>query len=130
MAVEHDNLARDAAVDAVLGLLGEGAKLRLRLAGTISAPGTIVSTLLFSTVPFADSSGGTAIANSIASDANATGNATAVGSGSFDTSGDTVIIYFQVAATGSDLDLTGGLTIAPGDIVSVTTPITYTMLAG
>lgn len=129
MAVEHSDAALSAATDGLLGLLGEGAKLNLRLAGSLASPGTIAATLLFGYPAFGDAVAGLATANAMTQDSDAVGNATAVANGSFETSGDSMVLHFAVAASGSDLNLTGGLTIAAHDIVSITTPITYKIMA-
>lgn len=131
MAVEHSDEALNAATDGVLGLLGEAAKLNLRIAGTLASPGAIAATLIFGFPAFGAAGAGDpgkATANAMTQDSDAVGNASAVANGSFETSGDSMIIHFAVAASGSDLNLTGGLTIAAHDIVSITTPITYTAM--
>ena len=130
MAVTHSTAARDAATNAVVDLLdGAGSKLVFRLAGgNIGAPSTAVATLTFATPAFGDSSSGTATAGTITSDTNATGNASAVGTASLQTSADTLVILCGVAASGSDIDMTNGLTVANGDTVSCSS-LTYTALS-
>jgi hypothetical protein len=128
MAVTHSSTARDAATNAVVDLLdGAGSKLVFRVGGTIGAPGTAVATLIMATPAFGASSSGTATAGAIASDTNATGNASAVSTASLQTSGDTLHIYCEVAASGSDIDMTNGLTVTAGDTVSCSS-LTYTAL--
>jgi hypothetical protein len=107
---------------------GAGSKLVFRVGGTIGAPGTAAATLIFSTPAFGASSSGTATAGAITSDTNATGNASPVSTASLQTSGDVLHIYCGVAASGSDIDLTNGLTIASGDTVSCSS-LTYTALS-
>jgi hypothetical protein len=129
MAVTHSTTARDAATNAVVDLLdGAGSKLVFRVGGTIGAPGTAAATLVCATPAFGASSSGTATAGAIASDTNATGNASPVSTASLQTSADTLHIYCGVAASGSDIDLTNGLTIASGDTVSCSS-LTYTALS-
>jgi hypothetical protein len=128
MAVTHSTAARNAATDAVTALIGASGKLVFRLAGTIGSPGTAVATLSLSATAFPASSGGTATANAITSDTNATGNASAVANASLQTSGATLVIHCAVAASASDINLTGGLTIAAGDTVSCSA-LTYTALS-
>lgn len=128
MSVTHSTTARNAATDAVTALLGAGAKLKFRTAGNIGAPGTAAATLSFSADAFGDASNGTATANAITSDTNATGNASAVSTATLETSGGTIIIHCAVAASSSDINLSNGLTIAPGDTVSCSS-LTYTALA-
>lgn len=63
--------------------------------------------------------------SSITSDTNATGNASAVATATLQTSADTVCVHCAVAASGSDINLSGGLTIGAGDTVSCSS-LTYT----
>lgn len=119
MAVTLSTAARDAATNAIVDLLdGAGSKLVFRLAGTIGAPGAAVATLTMATPAFGASSSGTATAGAIASDTNATGNASPVANASLQTSGDVLHIHCAVAGSGSDINLTNGLTVASGDTVS------------
>jgi hypothetical protein len=128
MALTHSTAARDAATNAVTNLLSTaGSKLVFRVGGTLAAPGTAAATLTFATPAFGASSNGTATANAIASDTNAVGNASPVSKASLQTSGGTIHIYCDVAATGSDINLSNGLTINPGDTVSCSA-MTYTAL--
>lgn len=129
MALTHSATARDAATNAVVDLLdGAGSKLIFRVGGTLGSPGTAVATLTFSTPAFGASSSGTATANAITSDTNATGNASAVSKASLQTSGDTLHIYCDVAASASDINMSNGLTVAAGDTVSCSS-LTYTALS-
>jgi hypothetical protein len=99
-----------------------------RLSGTIGAPGTAVATLPLSATAFGASASGTATANAITSDTNATGNASPVATASLQTSGGTLVIHCAVAASGSDIDMSNGLTVASGDTVSCSS-LTYTALS-
>lgn len=128
MAVTHSTAARNAATDAVTALIGTSGKLVFRLSGTVGSPGTAVATLSLSATAFASSSSGTATANSITADTNATGNASAVATATLETSGGTVAIHCAVAASGSDINMTNGLTVASGDTVSCSS-LTYTALS-
>lgn len=128
MAVTHTTAARNAATDAVTALIGASGKLKFRLSGTVGAPGTAVATLSLSATAFGASATGTATANAITSDTNATGNASPVATATLETSGGTVVIHCAVAASGSDINLTNGLTIAAGDTVSCSS-LTYTALS-
>ncbi|MBY0498915.1 MAG: hypothetical protein K2Q14_07070 [Gammaproteobacteria bacterium] len=127
MAVTHSTAARNAATDAVTALIGASGNLKLRLAGNIGAPGAVVATLPLSADAFGDSSNGIATANAISSDTNAAGNASPVANATLETSGGTVVIHCAVGASGSDINMTGGLTIAAGDTVEVSS-LTYTAL--
>jgi hypothetical protein len=125
MAVTHSTAARDAATNAVVDLLdGAGSKLCFR----ISAAGSIAATCVGSTPFFGASSSGTATAGAITSDTNATGNASAVSHATLQTSGDVIAITCQVAASGSDIDFTNGLTVGAGDTVAVSS-LQYTALS-
>ena len=127
MAVTHSTAARNAATDAVTALIGASGKLKFRLAGTVSAPGTAVAPLSLSATGFGAASSGTASANAIASDTNATGNASPVATATLETSGGTVVIHCAVAASGYDINMGNGLTVASGDTVSCS-GLTYTAL--
>lgn len=128
MAATHSTAARDAATNAVVDLLdAAGSKLVFRLSGTLGAPGTAVATLVMATPAFGASSSGTATAGAIASDTNATGNASPVANASLQTSGDTLHIHVAVAASGSDINMSNGLTVAAADTVSCSS-LTYTAL--
>lgn len=128
MAVTHSTAARNAATDAVTALLSTSPRLAFRLTGTVGSPGTVVATLTMSTTGFGASSSGTATANAITSDTNATGNASPVATATLQTSGGTVVIHCAVAASGSDINMTNGLTVAAGDTVSCSS-LTYTALS-
>ncbi len=128
MAVTHSTAARNAATDAVTALIGASGNLVFRLSGTVGSPGTAVATLPLSATAFGAASSGTATANAITSDTNATGNASAVATATLQTSGGTVVIHCAVAASGSDINLTNGLTVNAGDTVSCSS-LTYTALS-
>lgn len=127
MSLTHSTPARNAATDAVLALIGASGKLKLRTAGTIGSPGAAVATLNLSATAFSASASGTATANTISPDTNAAGNASPVANASLETSGGTLIIHCDVAASGSDINLANDLTIANGDTVSCSA-LTYTAL--
>lgn len=129
MSVTHSTASRDAATNAVVDQLdGAGSKLVFRVGGTVGSPGTAVATLTFSTPAFGASSSGTATAGAITSDTNATGNASPVSKASLETSGATIAIYCDVAASASDINMSNGLTVAAGDTVSCSS-LTYTALS-
>lgn len=128
MAVTHSTAARNAATDAVTALIGTSGNLVFRLSGTIGAPGTAVATLPLSATAFGASASGTATANAITSDTNAAGNASPVANASLQTSAGTLVIHCAVAASGSDINMTNGLTVAAGDTVSCSS-LTYTALS-
>jgi hypothetical protein len=125
MSVTHSTASKDLATNAVVDQLdGAGSKLCFR----ISAAGAIAATLTFSTPAFGASSSGTATAGAITGDTNAAGNASAVSHATLQTSADVVAITCQVAASGSDINMTGGLTIGAGDTVSCSS-LTYAALS-
>ena len=129
MSVTHSTLARNTATDAVTALIGASGNLVFRISpSTVASPGTAVATLPLSATAFAASSSGTATANAITSDTNATGNVSAVAYATLQTSGGTIVIQCAVAASGSDINMTGGLTVASGDTVSCSS-LTYTALS-
>lgn len=129
MAVTHSTAARNAATDAVTALIGTSGRLVFRISpSTVVSPGTAVATLQLSATAFGASSSGTATANAITSDTNATGNASPVAFATLQTSGGTVVIQCSVAASGSDINMTNGLTVAAGDTVSCSS-LTYTALS-
>jgi hypothetical protein len=124
MAVTHITSLRNTLADAVTTALGASPRLVFRLSGTVSAPGTAVATLTMSATPFGAASGGTITANAITSDTAATGNASPVANATLQTSGGTVLVHCAVAASASDINMTGGLTIGAGDTVSCSS-LTY-----
>lgn len=130
MAVTHSTNARDVATNAVTALLnasGAG-KLVFRISpSSVASPGTAVATLTFSATAFGASSSGTATANAITSDTNAAGNASPVAFATLQTGAAVVVIHCAVAASGSDINLTNGLTVSAGDTVSCSS-LTYTAL--
>ena len=128
MAVTHSTAARNAATDAVTALIGANGRLAFRLTGTVSAPGAVVALLPLSATAFGASASGTATANAITSDTNATGNASPIATATLQTNAGTVVIHCAVAASGSDINMTNGLTVAAGDTVSCSS-LTYTALS-
>lgn len=129
MAVTHSTAARNAATDAVTALLGGTAKLVFRISpSSVASPGTAVATLSMSATAFGAASSGTATANAITSDTNATGNASPVAFATLQTGAGTVVIHCAVAASGSDINMTNGLTVNSGDTVSCSS-LTYTALS-
>jgi hypothetical protein len=128
MAVTHSTAARNAATDAVTALISTSGNLVFRISpSSVASPGTAVATLPLSATAFGASSSGTATANAITSDTNATGNASPVAFATLQTSGGTIVIHCAVAASGSDINMTNGLTVASGDTVSCSS-LTYTAL--
>lgn len=127
MSTTHSTAFRNTVADAHTTALGASPKLKFRLTGNVGAPGTAVATLTMAATPFGAAASGVATANAIASDTNATGNASAVATATLETSGGTVVSHCAVAASGSDINMTGGLTIGVGDTVSCSS-LTYTAM--
>ncbi len=125
MAVTHPTAMRNTFADLVDTELGTTGKLVFRLTGTANSPGTAAATLSFGNPAFGAASSGTITANSIASDTNATGNASPVATATLETGAGVVKVHCAVAASGSDINLSGGLTIGAGDTVSCSS-LTYT----
>jgi hypothetical protein len=127
MAVTHPTTVRNAMADWLLAQLdvsGPG-KLAFRLTGTADAPGTAAATCTLSATSFGATAAGVATAATITSDTNATGNASPVANATLQTAAGTVKVHCAVAASASDINMSGGLTIAAGDTVSVSS-LTYT----
>ena len=76
---------------------------------------------------FGASSSGVITADTITSDTNATGNASPVATATLQTGAGTVVVHCAVAASGSDIDLSGGLTVGAGDTVACS-DLTYTAM--
>ena len=127
MAVTHPVAFRNTVADLVDSTLSTTAKLVFRLSGTAASPGTAVATLSFGNPAFGAASSGVITANAITSDTNATGNASPVATATLETGAGTVIVHCAVAASGSDINLTGGLTIGSGDTVSCSS-LSYTAM--
>ena len=124
MSVTHPTAFRNTVADLVDSSIGTAGNLVFRTSGTANSPGTAVATLPFGNPAFGAASSGIITANAITSDTNATGNASAVATATLQHSGGTVIVHCAVAASGSDINLTGGLTIGAGDTVSCSS-LTY-----
>ena len=124
MAVTHSTAMRNTLADAITTALGASPRLVFRLSGTVASPGTAVATLVMSATPFGAASSGTITANTITSDTNAAGNASAVANATLQTSGGTVVVHCAVAASSSDINMSGGLTVGAGDTVSCSS-LTY-----
>ena len=127
MAVTHPVAFRNTVADLVDSTLSTAAKLVFRLTGTAASPGTAVATLSFGNPAFGAASSGAITANSITSDTNATGNASAVATATLETGAGTVVVHCAVAASGSDINLSGGLTVGAGDTVSCSS-LSYTAM--
>jgi hypothetical protein len=127
MSVTHSATLRNTLATAVLTAIdagGAASKIVFRLTGTVGSPGTAVATLTASD-PAGTVTGAVLTYSAITSDTNATGNASPVATATLQTSADTVCVHCAVAASGSDINMTGGLTVGAGDTVSCSS-LTYT----
>jgi hypothetical protein len=127
MAVTHSTAVRTSIATAVKDAIDGGAgagKLVFRLAGSVGTPGTAAATLTLSD-PCGTVTNGVLTFSAITSDTNAAGNATQVANATLQTSADTVCVHCAVAASASDINMSGGLTIGAGDTVSCSS-LTYT----
>jgi len=126
--VTHSVAARNAATNAVIGLLGASSKLVFHPAGsTVATPGAAIATLPFTTpTSFGTASVGVATAAPITSDTNAVGGTVAFAS--FQTSANAPVVHCAVAASGADINMTNGLVVAAGDTVSCSS-LTYSALS-
>lgn len=127
MAVTHPTAFRNTVADLVDSTLSTTAKLVFRLTGTAASPGTAVATLSMANPAFGAASSGTITADTITSDTNATGNASPVATATLETGGGTVVVHCAVAASASDINMSGGLTVGAGDTVSCSS-LTYTAM--
>lgn len=124
MAVTHLPATIAAATDAVTALIGASGNLVFRATGTAGSPGSEVATLALATDAFGDAAAGTGIATAgtITQDSSATGGT--VATATLETSGGTVIIHAEVTASSGDYNMSNGLTVGAGDIVTCTS-LTY-----
>ena len=127
MAVTHGTAFRTTVADAVTTALGTTAKLVFRLSGTVGAPGTAAATLSLPNPVGAGATAGVLTVGTITSDTNATGNASPVATATMETGAGTVVVHCAVAASASDINLSGGLTIGAGDTVACSS-LTYTAM--
>ena len=125
MAVTHPEAFRNTVADLVDSTLSTTAKLVFRTTGTAAAPGTEVATLAMANPAFGSASAGVITADTISSDTSATGGT--VATATLETGAGTVIVHCAVAASGSDINLSGGLTVGAGDTVACSA-LTYTAM--
>ena len=126
MATTHTTTFRNQVAD-LIGDSTDSGKLVFRITGsTANTPTTAVATLTLNAAAFPAASTGVVTAAAITSDTRATGGTAAVAT--IETSASAVKAHCAVAASGSDIDLTNGLTITAGDTVSCSS-LTYTAMA-
>lgn len=127
MAVTHPSVFRTTVADLVTSTLSTAGKLKFRLTGTAGSPGTAAATLSLANPAAPGGTAGVITFSTITSDTNAAGNASPVATATLETGGGTVVVHCAVAASASDINLTGGLTIGAGDTVSCSS-LTYTAM--
>jgi len=127
MAVTHPAAFRTTVADLVTTTLSTTGKLKFRLTGTAAAPGTAAATLSLANPAAPGGTAGVITFSTITSDTNATGNGSPVATATLETGAGTVVVHCAVAATASDINLSGGLTIGAGDTVSCSS-LTYTAM--
>ena len=126
MAVTHTTTFRNLVAD-LIGDTTDAGKLVFRITGsTANTPTTAVATLTLNAAAFPAASVGVLTAAAITSDTNAVGGTVAFAT--IETSVGVVKAHCAVAASGSDIDLTNGLTVTAGDTVSCSA-LTYTAMA-
>lgn len=126
MATTHTTVFRNAVSDSIGDAVDSGL-LVFRLTGTADAPGTEVATCTLNVAAFPAAVVGVITAAAITQDSNATGNASAVAHATIETSGGVVQAHCDVAASASDINMSNGLVIAAGDIVTCSS-LTYTSM--
>lgn len=125
MATTHTTTFRNLVAD-LIGDTCDSGKLVFRITGsTANSPATPVATLTLNAAAFPAASGGVLTAAAITSDTNAAGGVIAFAT--IQTSADVIKAHCAVAASGSDIDLSNGLTITAGDTVSCSA-LTYTAM--
>lgn len=129
MSTTHPTAVRNQVADLIVDSLDVGGpgNLVFRLTGNANAPGAAVASLPLSATAFGAASSGVATAAAITSDTNATGNASPVATATLETAAGVVKVHCAVAASGSDINMSNGLTIAAGDTVSCSS-LTYTAM--
>ena len=133
MAVTHSAAARNAATNAVVDLIdaaGAGLLVFRATPSSVASVGAELATLTFSATAFGASGAsvaGRADAAAITQDASATGGGNAAYA-TLETGAGTVIVHCEVAASGKEIDMSGGLTIVAGDTVSCSS-LTYAALS-
>lgn len=123
MAVTHALAFRSSLASLCNSALGTSGRLVFRVGGTVDAPGSAAANLTLS-ANAGTVNNGTLTFGNITSDTNATGNASAVSVATLEAANGTVVCQCNVAASASDINMSGGLTISAGDTVSCSS-LTY-----
>ena len=126
MAVTHTTVFRDIVANLIGDTTDNGDLVFRESASSANTPGAEVATLTLAAGAFGASSTGTITAGTITQDSSATGGTIAFAT--IETSVGVVKAHCSVAASGEDIDLTNGLTVTAGDIVSCSA-LTYTAMA-
>lgn len=123
MAVTHSTAARNAGADAILTLINAGTppgNLVFKQSG-----GTEVCRIALENTAFGASSGGVA---TMAQGSGKTSNGATAGTvakAEFQNAAGTAVVLCAVATSASDINIPGGVTLANGDTISITS-LTYT----
>ena len=123
MAVTHSTAARNAMADAVVDLLDAGTPPG-SLVFLTSADAT-VCTIDFETTAFGAAASGTATMAQGSGKTSDAATAGTIAKAEFRNAAGTAVIFCACGTSGSDINIPGGLTLANGDTVSVTS-LTYT----
>jgi len=123
MATTHATAVRNSLADLVVDLLDAGSPsggyLIFLTSGDVE-----VATLAFGLPAFGSASSGTATANAITADASATGGTIAKAKLTDNSGTGLVFCSVTAAAGGGDIELTGGVVVAAGQTVSMSS-LTY-----
>lgn len=120
-AVTHPTTVRNSLADTVVDLIDAGAGAGTLVIATSASPAVEVATLTFSDPAFGAASSGTATANAITDDTNATGGTAAQFIA--EDSNNVDVFYGSVGTSGADINLSS-VSIGAGDTVSISS-LTY-----
>jgi len=125
MSVTHPTAFRNAVATMVEDNTPGGSLVFRASPSTAASPGAEIATLTLATPSFGSPTNGTITAGTITQDSNATGGTVAFAT--IDSSGAVTQVHCSVAASGQDIDFSGGLVVGAGDIVSCSS-LTYTAM--
>jgi len=125
MSTTHTTTFRNAVCTTIINATPSGKLVYRASPSTANAPGAEVASLALSATSFGAPASGAITANAIADDTSPVGGTVAYAT--IESSAGVVQAHCQVAASGSDIDFTGGLVVAPTDIVSCSS-LVYTAM--